>query len=467
MGRGIWSAFLLVLSVFTVGCGGSASAQGPHYPGPYGTPGGNSSGRWIGAETARTRVVRGSNEGTYIGVWVHAPRAPRMARGPMALSLVIDTSGSMMGDRIENARHAAKSLLETLRDGDMVSVVGFASSVTEIIEPTVVSSDTLPRLMSRISEIQADGGTNMYAGLTTGEARMRDLGDSYSIKRVIMISDGHANEGPSDAASLGQVAASGTDYGVQVSSIGVGTGYDEQILNELAIRSSGRLYHLERPAQMARIVEQELGLLSTTVAVDAWIEICPAPGVRILGVESRGGEIRNGKVYFKLGSLFGGQKRDFLVRASIDTREMGDRAAATARLVYRDPGTDRREREQQVPVAYRVVGSAGEAKGADSARVAGMVAMNEATASKFRAVEALNRGDADGAAAELSSVADKYEAQAAAAPASSAVRASLTKKAADARSQGEMARRAKAPGAARGAALELNEDSTADALGGL
>ena len=61
--------------------------------------------------------------------------------------------------------------------------------------------------------------------------------------------DGRANVGPSSPEALGDLAARGTEDGVQVSAIGVGLDYDERTLGELARRSSGRMYHLEEPSQ--------------------------------------------------------------------------------------------------------------------------------------------------------------------------------------------------------------------------
>ncbi|MCZ7679112.1 MAG: hypothetical protein M5U28_10315 [Sandaracinaceae bacterium] len=82
---------------------------------------------WVGGSPAQGRVLVDANGDTWVGIWIDAPATvhqPR-ARAPMAISLVVDTSGSMAGDKIQNARMAAASLLESLRDGDIVSIYGF------------------------------------------------------------------------------------------------------------------------------------------------------------------------------------------------------------------------------------------------------------------------------------------------------------------------------------------------------
>ena len=106
---------------------------------------GGSSGatQWVDGAPVRTRVFVGADGETYVGVWVDAPETvPGQAvrsRPPMALSLVVDVSGSMSGAKIQNARVAASSLLESLTDGDIVSIYAFNNGVTEIAPPTQVN----------------------------------------------------------------------------------------------------------------------------------------------------------------------------------------------------------------------------------------------------------------------------------------------------------------------------------------
>ncbi|MCA9581425.1 MAG: VWA domain-containing protein, partial [Myxococcales bacterium] len=338
-----------VVLVFLVGllsaCGGAASAQ----------PGSTGPSSWLGGAMGQQRLAVGQYGQTHIGVWVDPPNvAPPVDRGPMALSLVIDTSGSMAGDKIQNARFAAASLIESLQDGDLVSVVTFSNHATEWISPTIVGGATRAMLMNRVQTLQAQGGTNMYGGLTLGEQHLQRAAHSHAVRRLVMISDGHANQGPSDPYSLGQVAAQGSEFGVQVTAIGVGLGYNEHILSELAVQSSGRLYHLAHPAQMASILEQELQMMRQVIATNAWIDIVPGPGVRILGIESLGGQMMGNRARIRLGSLLGGESKEILLRVQVDTSRLGTHPAATATLVYEDPA-GRQSRQQNAVLHYEIV----------------------------------------------------------------------------------------------------------------
>src|SRR5262245_4096470 len=87
-------------------------------------------GPWIGASGASDFVLAGTRD-TFMGVWVDVPSAAKRTHSPMALSLVIDTSGSMGGAKIENARSAARALVGGLANGDIVAIDTFSDDARE------------------------------------------------------------------------------------------------------------------------------------------------------------------------------------------------------------------------------------------------------------------------------------------------------------------------------------------------
>lgn len=413
------------------------------------------SGNWIAGSPVRTRVVVGADGETYVGVWIDAPdqvEGVTIARQPMALSLVVDTSGSMSGEKIQNARIAASSLLESMQDGDIVSLYSFSNGVMQIAAPTTVSQQTRPALMQAVNYLHAGGGTNMFAGVTTAVQAVAQAPTSHPVRRVVLISDGHANIGPSDPGSLGTLAANGTEYGVQVSAIGVGLDYDENTLGALAVQSSGRLYHLEHPYQMAQILEQEVQLLSRTIATNAYIEVVPAPGVTILEGVSTGAVVQEGRLRLPLGSVYAGQQRDLLFRARVATGgRPGERQLATARLVYR--AADGQERAQQAPLAYEVTRNRQAATTSTTPRVQAMVANYEVARAQRQAAEALNRGDRAEAVRQYE-FADAQIEGALAAPQSAQQQQRLNTMRRRNREVQTRAESAATPAAARGAALD-------------
>lgn len=416
---------------------------------------------WLGGSAVRTRVVVGADGETYVGVWIDAPNEPVVdviARAPMAVSLVVDTSGSMSGDKIENARMAASSLLETLADGDIVSIYAFANGVAEVAPPTVLSPATRGDLMNRVRYLHAGGGTNLYGGVSTGLQRLAQAPASHPVRRIFLVSDGQANVGPSDPQTLGHLAANGTEHGAQISAIGVGLDYDEHTLGSLAVQSSGRLWHLERPHQLAAILEGEVQLLARTVATNAVIEIHPAPGVTILEPMTPGASVQGNVLRVPLGTVFASQHRDVLFKARVDTARPGARELATAQLRYVTPGATTTPATQVAPLRYEVVRDTRAAEASAAPRVVAMVANVEAAVAQQRAAEALMRGDRVEAERQFQFADDRIDG-ALAAPVDAEVRTRLQSSQTRLRATRARAAEAPSPAAARGAALDAYDNA--------
>lgn len=440
---------------------GPAQAQVVVAAGP-----GSTGGNWLAASMVQTRVVVGSDGQTYVGIWIDPPAGQvAAARAPLDLALVLDNSGSMAGERIVAARLAAVSLLENLHEGDIVSVYAFASDVREVAPPTVVSQQSRASLIERVNTIEPMGGTNLFAGLQVGEARVAQAPASHSVRRVIVISDGQANIGPSSPQELGALAAQGTEHGAQVSAIGVGLDYDERTLGALAMSSAGRLYHLQQTSQMADILRQELQLLQTSVAADATIELEPAPGIQFLGAEMAQGAVENGRLRVRLGSLYGGQHREVLVRAHVATDAVGTHRLGVARLAWRDPSANA-PRQASTNLDYEVTSDARAASASTNGRVNAMVANFQAAQSQLRASEALNRGDSRGAEVALASAERDLQNAIAAAPAAvqQRMQAQVRRIQSNRVSVGAASGGAAAPSArpSRAGALRINADAYSD-----
>ena len=109
----------------------------------------------------------------------------------------------MSGDKIKNARLAACEAVELLRDDDIVSVVAYDSDV-EVIVPATKKGDG-KEILSKINSLNAGGTTALYEGTKRGADEVKKFLDSEHINRVILLSDGQANVGPSSVEELGEL----------------------------------------------------------------------------------------------------------------------------------------------------------------------------------------------------------------------------------------------------------------------
>ncbi len=402
------STFLLVLSLVAPACASTANAQNATLVTRTGTLANHtavagSTVEWFQGAPVRSRVVVGADGETYVGLWIDAPTVQTGAqRLPLDVALVVDTSGSMSGAKINSARLAAASFIDNLAQGDIVSLYSFSDGVQELSPPVVVDDATRAALLARVQRLYASGGTNLWGGLQAGQAATAMAPASHPVRRVVVISDGRANVGPSSAGEFGDLAAGSTENGTQITAIGVGLDYDENTLGALAVRSAGRLYHLEQPEQMAIILQDELQMLSRTVATNAVIEFVPAEGVVVeptdqLRVDRSGVGIR-----IPVGSLYSAQHREVLLRARVAGANTGTRDIGNARLVYRSPGASAAPQQSRVvPISLEFVRSDADSAPTANERVTAMVTRFEAAQSQMRAAQALAEGNAARAEAEL------------------------------------------------------------------
>jgi Ca-activated chloride channel family protein len=182
-------------------------------------------------------------------------------RVPLNLSLVLDRSGSMQGEKLHAARRAAAMLTRRLAPEDTVSVVAFDQLVRVVALPaTGPAQEQLPTL---IESIECGGSTNLSGGWLRGRDLVADNVRDGGVNRVILLTDGQANIGLTEPGQLTGLCRTGAEKGVSTTTIGFGEDYDEDLLKAMADAGNGSTYYIEKVDQASGVFEEELeGLLS-------------------------------------------------------------------------------------------------------------------------------------------------------------------------------------------------------------
>jgi Ca-activated chloride channel family protein len=225
-------------------------------------------------------------------------------RAPLALVVVLDTSGSMSGDKIRQAKEATVRLVQDMHEDDQVAFVRYASDATTL-QGLARVGDVRRGLVEKIHAIEAGGGTAIPLGLSQG---LRELAEASAgrVRRVVLVSDGL----DSTRAEAERLAHESFERGTTISSLGVGLDFDEAYMNSVSRAGHGNFAFVKDASSLASFLSRELKEASSTTVEDAVVRVRLPEGlelVRAVGADSR--PQSDGWVEVRLGSLFAGDER--------------------------------------------------------------------------------------------------------------------------------------------------------------
>ena len=193
---------------------------------------------------------------------------PLKERQPMDLSIVIDRSGSMNGEKLDSVKRSLQMLASQLRTSDYISLVIYDSEVATVFKGNFDKESFL----SAVSRVQSGSMTNLVGGLEEGMKNILPIFPNGRLHHVILLSDGLANVGESSPDGLAHLVEHYRLSNITVSTIGVGVDYDENIMTRVAIAGNGNYYFMERPDDAENIFAKEFDSVSNTVAKDLKVE---------------------------------------------------------------------------------------------------------------------------------------------------------------------------------------------------
>ncbi len=265
------------------------------------------------------------------------------ARVPTDLVVVLDRSGSMDGEKLRHARAAVSELIAQLDPADRFALVTYADAAEMTIPLDAVSPDARRRWLATVAELGTLGGTNISAGLDLGLAALQSGRTAGRTARTILISDGLANQGDASHEGLVRRARRSAQGEWPLTTVGVGTDFNEYLMTALADAGTGNYYFVERATDLGNVFAREFGAARTTVASALAVEIAPAPGVRV--VDAAGYPLEtapDGRVTFRPGTLFAGQERRVWVTLAVPQDAVAERDLGQFAVAYKDGAAPRR-----------------------------------------------------------------------------------------------------------------------------
>jgi Ca-activated chloride channel homolog len=348
-----------------------------------------------------------------------------LQRSPVNVALVIDRSGSMQGERIAAAKKGAKVALDRLDKDDVVSLVAYNHNVKVLSEASPLGNSR-DRLVRAIEGLESGGTTALYAGVREGGSQVEDFLSDTKVNRVVLLSDGLANVGPSSPSELAKLGRKLASKGITVSTIGLGLQYNEDLMQHLAAASDGNHAFVERPSDLAEIFDREFGDALTIAAQDLTITIECRVGFKPVRVLGRDADISGNRVTLKLNQLQAENERYVIVELDApEGQTPGEVDVAQIDVAFRDIESGKRNRSE-TKARVRISKDRKEAEGSVNKSVTSQVTEQVATENSEKAVELRDKGDIAGArtvleknAAYLNEQSTHLSAGAAAAPADS------------------------------------------------
>jgi Ca-activated chloride channel family protein len=319
---------------------------------------------------------------------------PETEKPPVNLALVVDTSGSMEGRAIDDARAASMAMIDALSEGDRLAVIAFHSTAEVLLPSTPIDDDNRAEVKARLKAMKAQGTTDMAGGLQAGLDQVWANLDSRGINRVVLLGDGV----PNDEGPIRALAAQAGARGVTITALGLGLDYNETVMGAVAQGSGGRFHYVERSEEVSAFFRDEVMRLQGVFARNATLELVPGPGVRIEGVVGYPMSQSGARVVVSLGDISRGDKRDIIVKIAAQREGAARREGAPVELMdavlrFDDAVAGAGRLERRVFLGARATTSKSEIEAGRDRDVEDSAASIQASAATLQAIEAARNGD--------------------------------------------------------------------------
>jgi len=251
-----------------------------------------------------------------------------MALGAMAanIALVLDRSGSMDGEKMENMKEAAGYVVDHLSDRDLVSITIFDDQVVPLVSSQVAQNRD--EIKTKIGSITARGGTQIADGLRAGLTEAMEGYANERVNRILLLTDGRTWDDEDTCLKLADEAGK---QGIAITSIGIGDDWNEKLLLQIAERSRGNSHWIQNPISILDAFREEVDGVQTVAATNLNVTMRMSPGVRpvriftmvpmIVDVTHKA--VKNGIVDADLGTLDGARGQTILIEARVPAEPAG------------------------------------------------------------------------------------------------------------------------------------------------
>lgn len=335
------------------------------------------------------------------------PAPDSHTRRPLNLSVVIDRSGSMSGLKLDYTRQAAQFLVKNLSARDTLSIVIYDDKVETLVPPEPVRHKDA--IIQRIENIQSGGTTNLSGGWLEGCNNVARHLRAGHLNRVILMSDGIANQGITNPKQLVALARQKFEAGISTTTMGLGADFNEDLLTDMASAGGGAFYFIESPEVAPLIFQEELSSLLSVVGQNLVISLELSPYVAdVTQLNAYASTSGPGRVAFRLGDIFGDEVKTLMLELKlVGLEQVGPVQIATLRFEYDELNEASVEhRVLELPVLVNVVNAEAHQAATPNPEVSEKVLLLKAAQARAQAVNEVDRHNFNQASQVLKQMAE-------------------------------------------------------------
>ncbi|MBN2046354.1 MAG: VWA domain-containing protein [Anaerolineaceae bacterium] len=311
----------------------------------------------------KTKIAAGQSNERIIELKIKSPTAAAAKeRVPINIAMVIDRSGSMSGAKLVYVKQAVMHVLNMLSSKDRIALVAYDDTIHTILESQQFDPNSMGEYENAVRSIYERGMTNLSGGWFEGCRQVTAGMNEHNITRVLLLTDGLANQGITDPDTLAYHARELHERGVATSTFGVGDGFHELLLESIADQGGGTFYYIDQPGRITPIFAEEFSELTSITAKNSQFQLqfSSNVGVDVLGgwrFEADGEH----RIAIHMGDLAADQERSVFIRLTIPASQSGSAFTVTAAFSAEDQDQNpiaRKESLQFDPVEADVCNAA-------------------------------------------------------------------------------------------------------------
>ncbi len=280
------------------------------------------------------RFIRSAHRSErFVLVELDAPAAPQgPTRDPVNLAFVLDRSGSMSGQKIELAKRAIETAVERLLPTDRFAIVCYDDRIDVVVDGNNASREAKTNAIDRLRAIDARGSTDLGGGFLRGAEQValaiagagaNGANGGNGVNRVLLLTDGLANQGITDPGELTRHAGELRARGVTTTTFGVGEDFDEALLQSMADAGGGPFYFIGNAAQIQDLIASEVGELLQVVARNVVVEITAPENLELGTLSPYRIERHGSRHHVLLGDLVAEQRLEVVLRLRFEYGTIG------------------------------------------------------------------------------------------------------------------------------------------------